>query len=45
MATQIEQATVDLVLEGDEEYLLENVGKKCVQYIVVWTLTWITNLA
>ena len=27
---QIEQATVDLVLEEDEEYLLELVGKKCV---------------
>lgn len=27
---QIEQATVDIVLEEDEEYLFELVGKKCV---------------
>jgi hypothetical protein len=28
---QIEQATVDLVLEEDEEYLFEIVGKKYVR--------------
>jgi hypothetical protein len=31
MDVQIEQATVDLVLDGDEEYLFEIVGKKYVQ--------------
>lgn len=30
MNLQIEQATVDIVLEEDEEYLFELVGKKCV---------------
>jgi hypothetical protein len=31
MDMQIEQATVDLVLEEDEEYLFEIVGKKYVR--------------
>lgn len=30
---KIEQATVDVVLTEDEEYLIEVVGKKCVIHI------------
>jgi FK506-binding nuclear protein len=36
MDVQIEQATVDLVLEEDEEYLFEIVGKKYIHLNCSW---------